>query len=95
MVHVATDGQEAWEIISTGDAPDLIVSDVSMPRLDGIELTLRVRADAHTAKIPVILVTALDSPRDKSRGIDAGADAYITKGAFDQSNLLSTIEQLI
>ncbi len=95
VVHVATDGQEAWEIISTGDAPDLIVSDVSMPRLDGIELTLRVRADAHTAKIPVILVTALDSPRDKSRGIDAGADAYITKGAFDQSNLLSTIEQLI
>ncbi|MBN2003896.1 MAG: hybrid sensor histidine kinase/response regulator [Anaerolineae bacterium] len=95
LVSVATDGQEAWEIISTGNVPDLVVSDVSMPRLDGIALTMRIRADARTAQIPVILVTALDSPRDKSRGIDAGADAYITKGAFDQSNLLSTIGQLI
>ncbi len=95
LVSVATDGQEAWEMIMSGEVPDLIVSDVSMPRLDGVELTMRIRADTRTAQIPVILVTALDSPRDKSRGIDAGADAYITKGAFDQSNLLSTIGQLI
>lgn len=94
-VKLATDGQEAWELIAAGEAPDLVVSDVSMPRLDGIGLTQRIKGDHRTAEVPVILVTSLDSPKDKARGIDAGADAYITKGAFDQNNLLETIEQLI
>jgi len=94
-VQVATDGQEAWDVVAAGTLPDLVVSDVSMPRLDGIGLTQHIKGDARTAGIPVILVTSLDSPKDKARGIDAGADAYITKGAFDQTNLLETIEQLI
>ncbi len=94
-VRLATDGQEAWDAIAAGDLPDLVVSDVSMPRLDGIGLTQRIKGDTRTADVPVILVTSLDSPQDKARGVEAGADAYITKGTFDQSNLLETIEQLI
>jgi two-component system chemotaxis sensor kinase CheA len=66
-----------------------------MPRLDGFGLTQRLKDDPRTADIPVILVTSLDSAEDKSRGIEVGADAYITKSTFDQNNLLETIEQLI
>jgi two-component system chemotaxis sensor kinase CheA len=94
-VQVATDGQEALNTIAESGAPDLIVSDVMMPRVNGFELTERVKDDPKTAQVPVILVTSLDSAEDKTRGIEAGADAYIVKSAFDQSNLLETIEQLI
>jgi two-component system chemotaxis sensor kinase CheA len=66
-----------------------------MPRVDGFELTRRVKGDEQTGQVPVILVTSLDSPADKARGIEAGADAYIVKSSFDQGNLLETIEQLI
>jgi two-component system chemotaxis sensor kinase CheA len=95
IVHLATDGQEALGTIAVSGVPDLIVSDVVMPRLDGFGLTQRVREDPHTANVPVILVTSLDSAEDKARGIEVGADAYITKSSFDQNNLLETIEQLI
>ncbi|MDY7079372.1 MAG: hybrid sensor histidine kinase/response regulator [Chloroflexota bacterium] len=94
-VQLATDGQEALSAIAAGGVPDLIVSDVVMPRLDGFGLTQSIKEDPHTADIPVILVTSLDSPEDKARGIEVGADAYITKSSFDQNNLLETIEQLI
>ncbi len=63
--------------------------------MNGIELTKNIKTDDRTLDIPVILVTSLDSPKDKARGIEAGADAYITKGTFDQNNLLSTVRQLI
>jgi two-component system chemotaxis sensor kinase CheA len=95
VVQLATDGQEALGAIATGGVPDLIVSDVVMPRLDGFGLTQRIREDPQTASVPVILVTSLDSSEDKARGIEVGADAYITKSSFDQNNLLETIEQLI
>ncbi len=94
-VQLATDGQEALNAIATGGLPDLVVSDVVMPRLDGFGLTKRIREDPRLADLPVILVTSLDSPEDKARGIEVGADAYITKSSFDQNNLLETIEQLI
>lgn len=95
-IEVATDGQEAWNLILAGSTlPDLVISDVSMPRLDGIGLTRRIREDTRTTELPVILVTSLDSPADKARGVEAGADAYITKGSFDQHTLLEVVEQLI
>jgi two-component system chemotaxis sensor kinase CheA len=94
-VQLATDGQEALNAIALGQVPDLIVSDVNMPRLSGFELTRRVKDDPLTAHVPVILVTSLDTIENKTQGIEAGADAYITKGKFDQANLLETIEQLI
>jgi two-component system chemotaxis sensor kinase CheA len=94
LVRLAIDGQEALDVIATG-MPDLIIADLAMPRLDGFGLTERVKSDARTAHVPVVLVTSLDSPEDKARGIEAGADAYIVKSRFDQTNLLEMIEQLI
>jgi two-component system chemotaxis sensor kinase CheA len=95
LVELATDGLEALSAISAGGVPDLIVSDIAMPRLNGIELARRVKGDARTAQVPLILVTSLDSADDKARGMEAGADAYIVKSHFDQNNLLATIAQLI
>ncbi len=94
-VQLAVNGQEALSLISNGDLPDLIISDVVMPRLDGFGLTERIKSERRTANIPVILVTSLDSKEDKARGIEVGADAYIVKSHFDQNNLLETIEQLL
>jgi two-component system chemotaxis sensor kinase CheA len=94
-IQVATDGQEALNVIAAGEPPDLIISDVIMPRVDGFELTRRIKGDPRIAHVPVILVTSLDSAEDKTKGIEAGADAYIAKSAFAQTTLLETIEQLI
>ncbi|MBS1191881.1 MAG: hybrid sensor histidine kinase/response regulator [Rhodocyclaceae bacterium] len=93
-VVTAVDGVDALGYLHDGDF-DLVVSDVSMPRMDGFNLTARIRADKRLARLPVILVTALDSREDRARGIDVGADAYIVKSGFDQSNLLETIRRLI
>jgi two-component system chemotaxis sensor kinase CheA len=94
-VQLATDGREALNVMAAGGIPDLIVSDVAMPRMNGFELTRQVKEDTQTADVPVILVTSLDSVEDKTQGIEAGADAYIVKSSFDQHNLLETIEQLM
>jgi two-component system chemotaxis sensor kinase CheA len=95
QVRLATDGDEALAALVTDGLPHLIVSDIAMPRLDGFELTYRIKRDSRYADIPVILVTSLDSPAHKARGIEVGADAYIVKSRFDQGSLLETIEQLI
>lgn len=95
IVQVATDGQEALSAIATGGQPDLVITDINMPRIDGFELVSRLKGDPRTNKIPVILVSSLDSSEDKARGIQVGADAYIVKSRFDQGNLLETIQQLI
>lgn len=95
VVKLANDGQEALNSLFTGDLPDLVISDVQMPRVNGIQLVSRLKNDQRTSKLPVILVTSINSPEDKAKGVEAGADAYIVKSAFDQNNLLETIEQLI
>jgi two-component system chemotaxis sensor kinase CheA len=74
---------------------DLVVSDVDMPRMNGFALTARIRGDKKISEIPVVLVTALDSREDRERGIDVGANAYIVKSSFDQSNLLQVVKRLI
>jgi two-component system chemotaxis sensor kinase CheA len=94
--HVATavDGQDGLTTLKT--APfNLVVSDVQMPRMDGYELTTRIRQDKALADLPVILVTSLGSREDRERGIEAGASAYIIKTSFDQGNLLETVKRLI
>jgi two-component system, chemotaxis family, sensor kinase CheA len=95
IVQVATDGQEALSIIATSGLPDLVITDLAMPRIDGFELTSRLKGDPRTQAVPVILVTSLDSPEDKAHGVQVGADAYIVKSSFDQANLLEMIQQLI
>ena len=71
-----------------------MVSDVEMPRLNGFDLTARIRADRRLAELPVVLVTALESREDRERGIDVGATAYLVKSSFDQSDLLAAIRRL-
>lgn len=94
QVETAVDGIDAFTKLRSG-AFDVLVSDVEMPRLNGFGLTSRVRADKTIGELPVILVTALDSREDREQGIDVGANAYIVKGSFDQSNLLHVIGRLI
>jgi len=93
-VEVASDGEEAWALVQRRGF-DLVVSDVDMPRLDGCGLTERMKKDERYRETPIVLVTSLDSEEDKLRGMQSGADAYITKSEFDQGHLLGTIERLI
>src|SRR5439155_1586554 len=92
-VLTAVDGMEAWTLLSS-ERCDLILSDVEMPRMDGLDLTARVRAEARLRDLPVILLTSLDSKEQAERGLEAGADAYMTKGSFEQANLLEAIRRL-
>ncbi len=93
-VATAVDGIDAYTSLKTG-AFDLIVSDVEMPRMDGFDLTAKVRADMQLSELPIVLVTALDSREHRERGIEVGANAYIVKSSFDQSNLLEVVRRLI
>ena len=94
QVLVAADGEEAWALVQS-EPLDAIVADIVMPRMDGFVFTEKVRADKRYQELPVVLVTSLESIQDKIRGLEAGADAYITKSTFDQRELLETIERLI
>jgi len=93
-VETANDGEAAWQALQ-GGAFDLVVSDIQMPRLDGVELTQRIRAHPKFKSLPVILVTSLDRPTDLAQGSVAGADEYIVKGRFDQRKLLEAVARLI
>jgi two-component system chemotaxis sensor kinase CheA len=93
-VSTAVDGVDGYTALKTTEI-DLVVSDVEMPRMDGFDLTSRIRADKQLADLPVILVTGLGSREDRERGIDVGANAYVVKSSFDQSNLLEIIQRLI
>ena len=93
-VDLAVDGVQALEKIRSR-APDLIVSDVSMPRMDGFQLLEKVKSSKETAGIPVILVTSLETREEQERGLALGADAYIIKRKFDQRELLATIRQIL
>jgi two-component system, chemotaxis family, sensor kinase CheA len=93
-VKTAVDGFDAFNLLQK-ERFDLVVSDVEMPRLNGFELTAKIRQDKALSDMPIILVTALDSPDDRNRGMEAGANAYIVKGSFEKSNLIDTINRLI
>jgi two-component system, chemotaxis family, sensor kinase CheA len=93
-VTTAVDGMEAFTLLRA-EPFDLLVSDVEMPRLNGFDLTARIRADRKLAELPVVLVTALETREDRERGIDVGANAYIVKSNFDQSNLLDVVRRLV
>jgi two-component system chemotaxis sensor kinase CheA len=93
LVETACDGLEALSRLRQGRF-DAVVSDVEMPQMDGLALTARIRADARTAELPVILVTSLQTPAEREQGLRAGADAYLTKGAFDHDQLLAALGRL-
>jgi two-component system chemotaxis sensor kinase CheA len=94
LTRTAVDGVDALTLLRS-EAVDLVVSDVDMPRMNGFELTAGIRASRELTDLPVVLVTSLDSRDDRERGVDAGANAYIVKSSFDQSNLLDVIRRLI
>jgi two-component system, chemotaxis family, sensor kinase CheA len=94
QVTTSIDGADAFTKARSGDF-DIIVSDVDMPKMNGFELTVKLKKDKKLGEIPVVLVTALESRQDRERGIEVGADAYIIKSSFDQTNLLEIIKKLI
>ncbi|HEY9759597.1 MAG TPA: hybrid sensor histidine kinase/response regulator [Oculatellaceae cyanobacterium] len=93
-VSAASDGQICWELLNSEGA-DLIVSDVEMPQMDGFTLTRTIRESSQWRDLPVILVTSLKRDKDRARGLEAGANAYVAKSDFDQKTLLETIAQLV
>jgi len=93
-VDTAVDGADAWRILQDRGA-DLLVSDVDMPQMDGFTLCATARSSPQFRALPVVLVTALEQPEDRARGLEAGADAYLSKSNFDQETLLDTIRRLL
>ncbi|MCU0495715.1 MAG: hybrid sensor histidine kinase/response regulator [Anaerolineae bacterium] len=93
-VQVATDGQEAWRILSDFEF-DLVISDVEMPHMNGLELTARIKQTAQYQHLPIILLTSLSKPEQREAGLRVGADAYLVKSQFDQGELLETIRAVI
>ncbi len=93
-VQVASDGQEALEMLRADDSIDLVVTDVQMPRMDGVGLCRHIR-EGSRAHMPVIMVTSMKGDADRIRGLQAGADAYIVKGVFDQAHFLGTVRRLV
>ena len=91
---MAADGAEAWGIVQT-EHLDAVVSDVDMPNMDGFALCETIRADERFAELPIVLVTSKEKREDRLHGLEAGADAYMTKSTFDQGELLDTLERLI
>ena len=94
LVTEAADGQAALELLEARGA-DLVVSDVEMPRMDGLTLTRAIRRSSRFRGLPVVLVTSLESDPERLAGLEAGATAYLKKSAFEQDALLETLAQLL
>ena len=93
-VRLAADGHQAWRMLQE-EPIDLIVADVEMPGMDGFTLTETVRHSAALRRIPVVLVTSLSTEKDRARGLEVGADAYLVKSGFDRTGLLEAVGQLL
>lgn len=93
-VTTAEDGLDGWQK-ALGGRYNAILTDIEMPGLDGFSLTTRLRSHAQYETTPIIIITSREREEDKRRGIQAGADAYIVKGDFDQSSLLETLRTLL
>ena len=93
-VITAVDGLDGFNKLKTRNF-DVVVSDVQMPNMDGLTLAAKIRQNKQYNELPIILVTSLASEEDKRRGAEAGANAYITKGNFNQEVLLETLKRLV
>jgi two-component system sensor histidine kinase and response regulator WspE len=93
-VDVAVDGVDGWNMLCANDY-DLLLTDVDMPHLDGIALVQRLRDDPRFMALPVIVVSYKENEKDRMRGLEAGADAYLGKSSFDDDSLLLRVHELI
>jgi two-component system sensor histidine kinase and response regulator WspE len=93
-VDVAVDGADGWNAVRLGQF-DLVVSDLDMPRLNGFEFVKRIRADARLQRLPVIIVSYKDREEDRLKGLEAGADYYLTKSSFQDDTFLRAVNDLI
>lgn len=94
QVDVAVDGIDGWNAVRTGQY-DLIISDIDMPRMNGFEFVELIKKDPHLKTLPVMIVSYKDRPEDRNRGLEAGADYYLTKGSFHDETLLDAVADLI
>jgi two-component system sensor histidine kinase and response regulator WspE len=94
ITEVAVDGMDAWNAVRSGSY-DLVITDVDMPRMDGIELATRIKQDPRLKSVPVLIVSYKDREQDRIRGLEAGADYYLTKGSFHDETLLQAVIDLI
>ncbi len=92
-VDEAVDGEDGWAQLQ-GGAYHLLVTDVQMPVLDGIDLTRRVKATPRFVKLPIVILSSLSAPEERRRGVDAGADAYLVKGELEAESFAATLERL-
>jgi two-component system chemotaxis sensor kinase CheA len=93
-VRLSVDVRNALAVLRS-DRPDIVVSDIEMPHVDGFELVRVMKGDKALADIPIILVTSRSDDEDREKGLRLGADAYVVKQKFDQNELLRTIRQII
>jgi two-component system sensor histidine kinase and response regulator WspE len=93
-VEAAVDGVDGWNLARTGQF-DLIITDVDMPRMDGIELVTLLKKDDNLKSLPVMIVSYKDREEDRLRGLEAGADYYLAKSSFDDETLLQAVVDLI
>ncbi len=93
-VVTAVDGADALDKAKTGPAPDVVVTDLMMPHMDGLTLARELKADPQLAKVPVVMLTARTGPRDVIEGINAGARYYVTK-PFKTEELVSKVRQAL
>ena len=94
IVDVAIDGVDGWNTVRNGNY-DLVISDIDMPRMNGIEFITMIKNDAALRSTPVMMVSYKDRPEDKQQGLEAGADYYLTKGSFHDDTLLNAVLDLI
>ena len=93
-VAVAVDGMDGWNALRSEDF-DLLITDIDMPRMDGIELVILLRRDTRLQSLPVMVVSYKDREEDRRRGLDAGADYYLAKASFHDDALLDAVVELI
>jgi two-component system sensor histidine kinase and response regulator WspE len=94
IVDTAVDGIDGWNAVRSAHY-DLVVSDIDMPRMDGIQLVRHIKADARLQSIPVVVVSYKDREEDRIKGLDAGANSYLTKSSFHDQTFLTTVADLI
>jgi CheY-like chemotaxis protein len=94
-VETAEHGLDALERLRMDEEIALVITDIEMPIMNGIELTEAIRQTPERATLPVVIVTTRDRPEDRQRGLEAGADAYMVKRGFNQQTLLEAVERLV